>query len=180
MSMLVRKSFGAVLLLAFATAACGGANPTDAPAGASQNPAATQDGGDGGGDGGGGGGGGTLGFDNGKVHYEATGSVQASGDLGFAPASSRFDPASASSLTFANNTDTSDVFLIVQVIEDAVSVSFTNSEFSLAGTTCTATDLKVEARSASGKFECDTAFALLLSGATVGPAHISGSFDAHV
>ncbi|MBI2781415.1 MAG: hypothetical protein HYX55_06440 [Chloroflexi bacterium] len=193
----VRKLVGGVLLLAFVSA-CGGSSPTQAPAGATQNPAATQAAGatQGGGGGGGGGGGATqqpaatqagggggsgskpAGWDQyGKASYEISAPISLSGELGFIPAGSVFGGDQASSLSFSY--DGASAVLSLGFTQGKLSVSFGSEAGTVVGTNCTTSNLNIGSSSASGSFDCQDVLAIMVSGAQVANVTMKGTFNGH-
>jgi hypothetical protein len=184
--MQVFKQLGAVALLGAVIAACGGNTPTQAPAatqsgggggdGATQAPAATAD------NGGNGNNGGTIGFQNGKITFTIDGTIKTSGELGFIPQASLFGGAQGSTLSFGQSdsggTDAS-LVSVVQAADGTVLVSYVGPDGQVPAATCTTTDLKIEATSGSGKFDCRSDISITASGAAVGGSTIKGEFTAH-
>lgn len=184
--MAVRKLFSGVLLVAL-VAACGSGGPTQAPAGATQNPAATGDGGGGategpvatqsGGGGGGGGGGGTGQY--GSAEFQITGPLQASGTYNFLPAGSIFGGSSGAALNFTNPSDSGSILSIIVDESGSVSVSYISTAGQVPGATCTTSDWDMQATSAKGKFDCTAQMSITSSGAAVAGGKITGQFTAH-
>ena len=139
-------------------------NPTEAPA-------ATQD--DGGGNGGGGGG---LDTSHGSGHVDITGPVTKSLDLGFQPMLSHFGGTEQTVLYFipANGEGA----LAVTVSGGVFVAVFTGTDVTVSGIECTASDLKIEATSASGSFDCPKNVVVLASGASSENAGFKGRFEA--
>lgn len=182
--MLVRKPFAGVLVLALAAAACGGSGATQTPAGATQQPAATTDGGGGGatqapaGTQTGGGGGGSIDTTYGKVHIEISGPITKSGDYGFIPAGSLFGGTQGSSLNFTNDA-TNEIVSIVISAEGTVVVSYGSTDMSVPAAECTTSNWNIGTTNASGSFDCNAALAVTASGAMVQGVKLKGNFDAH-
>jgi len=160
--------------------AAGGGGATQAPGGglATTGPAATDAGGGVGS--GGGGGGQPAGWDQyGKVSYTISGSLGTTGELGFVPAASRFDGTNTTSLSFANS-DQSEV-LIVSITQGVTTVTWGGTTTgSLVGSTCTTSDLNIQASNGSGSFECKDGLGVSPAGAQVLDSTIKGSFMAHI
>ena len=184
--MQVVKQLGAVVVLGIVVAACGGGNaPTKAPdatqaggnggnGGATQQPAATEDNG--------GNGGNTIGFENGKVTFTVDGPVKANGELGFIPQASMFGLAQGSAFSFGDSASGGATATLVSIVigaDGSVLVSYVGPAGQVPAATCTTSDWKVEATSASGKFDCKSEISLTSSGAAVGGSTIKGEFNAH-
>lgn len=184
--MSVRRMFVGLLLVAF-IAACGGGSPTPAPAGATQNPAATADGGGGGGatdgpdatqgGGGGGGGDGTVNAANGKVHIEISGPVSKTAEYGFIPAASVFGGAQGSALNFSNEGAQAVVSILISA-DGSVVVSYSTDEFQAPASECTTSNWNVGDTSASGSFDCTSAIVIMANGTTTQNAKLKGNFEA--
>lgn len=185
--MQVVRSLGAAAVLGVIVAACGGNAPTQAPGatqsgggggggGATQQPAATED------NGGNGGNGGTIGFQNGKVKFTATGPVAAEGEYGFIPAASMFGGSAGSIFNFASSADSDATLLNISVNADgSVTVSLTGATVGqIPGSTCTTSDWNIGSTSASGKFDCKSALSISASGAVVEGSIIKGEFTARI
>ena len=164
------RSIVAIALTGVLVAACGGSAVTQAPGGATQAPGgggATQDPG---------GGGGTkpAGWDQyGKVSYEISAPVSLSGELGFVPAASSFAGDQATSLSFTDD-GASAVFAILFTQGKAV-MSFGSEAASIVGSTCSTSNLSIQASSASGSFECADVLATMASGAQVANVTMKGN-----
>ena len=154
------RSIVAIALTGVLVAACGGSAVTQAPGGATQNP----------------GGGGTkpAGWDQyGKVSYEISAPVSLSGELGFVPAASSFAGDQATSLSFTDD-GASAVFAILFTQGKAV-MSFGSEAASIVGSTCSTSNLSIQASSASGSFECADVLATMASGAQVANVTMKGN-----
>ena len=183
------RSTAAIVLVSVLAAACGGSGATQAPAGATQGPAATQSGGGVGGGGGAtqapaatqsGGGGGTkpAGWDQyGKVSYEISAPVSLSGELGFIPAASSFAGDQTTSLSFT--VEDANVVMSILFTEGKASVSFGSEAGTVIGTNCKTSNLSIQASSASGSFECTEVLAMMASGAQVTNVTMKGTFNGH-
>jgi hypothetical protein len=180
-----RKLFGGMLLLSL-VAGCGGGGPTQAPVGATTNPAATSDGGNGGSAtqapdatqaGGGGGGGGTGQY--GSAQFQVTGPVEASGTFDFVPASSIFGGSAGAALNFINTGDSSAVLSIIVDESGKVVVSYASLAGQVPGAACTTSDWDMQSGSARGTFDCTAEFSIPASGAAVAGGKITGHFTAH-
>ena len=180
------KQLGAVVLVGAVIAACGGNAPTQAPGatqggggggGATAGPAETDNNG---GNGGNGGDGGTIGFQNGKVTFTATGPVAAQGEYGFIPAASMFGGSAGSIFNFASSANSDAILLNISVTDGSVTVSLTGATIGqIPGSTCTTSDWNVGSTSASGKFDCKSVLSISASGAVLGGSSIKGEFSAH-
>jgi hypothetical protein len=125
------------------------------------------------------GGGGTkpAGWDaNGKVHYEITGGVTASGDLGFVPVASVFGGTQQTSLSYT--IEGASGVMAVLVTEGKVAVSYGNDDYAVTGADCTTSNLLVDATTASGSFDC-AATIIKADGSPMLTGRIKGTFDAH-
>jgi hypothetical protein len=170
----------AATLLGALAAACGGTAPTQGPGGpgatsntggqATQNPGPgqTQTGGT---DGNGGG-------ESGSVKFTVSGPFDKTEEFPFVPAGSIFGTAQGSVLNFSKGDDSSALLSILIAADGVVVVSYTSADGQVPGATCTTTDLKIEARNASGKFDCTSTASMSGSGAVLGPATIKGEFTA--
>jgi hypothetical protein len=175
----------ALIIIAVLLEACGGAAaPTQQPAGATQTagsggtatdpPDATTNPGGGGG---GGGGGGTLDTSHGKGHVDISGAATRNVDLGFQPLLSHF-----------GGMDNTILYFVPASAEGALAVTvstggtfnavYTSADLTVTGLECTATNLKVEATSASGTFDCAKNAVILASGASAENVGFKGSFEA--
>jgi hypothetical protein len=182
----MRRPVIPTLLLASALAACGGTSPTQAPA-------ATSGGGGGGGTAtnqpqatqtvtqtetsSGGGGGGSLDTSHGKAHIDLTGVVTKSIDLGFQPILSHFGGMDQTVLYFVP-AGADGALALTQTGGQFVAV-YTSTQVTVSGIECTASNLKIEATSASGSFECAKNTVILASGASAENAGFKGTFEAH-
>ena len=177
------RSVLAVAIVGVLVVACGGSGPTQAPGGgggggggATDAPEATQSGG--GGAGGGGGGNKPPGWDQyGKGSFEISAPISLSGELGFVPAASRFDGEAATSLSFT--VEGTEQALTFSVVQGAASMSYASTSATVVGTSCTTSNLSIQATSAKGSFECTQTAAFLASGASVANVTLKGSFDVH-
>lgn len=186
--MQARRHFGAIVALAIMVAACGGGSPTQAPpatqAGnggnggdggqATEQPAATEDTSGNGGNGGNGGVGGDT--SKGTGHLEIAGPATKSIDLAFTPFLSHF-----------GGTDDTVLYLTPPSGEGALALvwdggvltaTYTGTDMTVTGSECTTSNLKIEAASASGNWECPTNIVILASGASAQNATFKGSFEA--
>ena len=159
----------ALVVVAVIAVACGG-TPAGATPGPQSTPgaAATPGGGDGGK---------PAGWDaNGKAHFEISGSVSKSGDLGFAPVASVFTGTTGpSSLAFTLE-GTQDVLTII-ITGDQLTVSYGNNEMALSGIQCTSSNLRLDATSGSGSFDCPQTAIVKSDGTSVTGNRITGTFD---
>lgn len=179
------RSVIAITLLGALVAACGGAPAAtqgpDGPGATTGNGGtATQDPGPGetqSGNGGNGGNGGTGG-EYGSVEYTVSGPFDKSGELAFFPAGSIFGSAQGSVLNFNDAGETPTIISILVDPDGKVVVSYSGPDGQVPGATCTTTDFKLEARTASGKFDCTAPVSMTGSGAVVGPGRIVGEFSA--
>jgi hypothetical protein len=167
-------------------AACGGGSATQAPAGATQNPGATDGGGDGaptaapGATQSGGGGGGNVDTTYGRMHIEITGPVTKSADYGFLPAGSIFGGAAGSALNFTNSAESASEIASILIGEDGkVAVSWVTTEFQAPAAECATSSWNVSGTSGSGSFECTAALVIMASGAIVQDGKVKGNFEAH-
>ncbi|MEX0710150.1 MAG: hypothetical protein WD116_02985 [Chloroflexota bacterium] len=134
------------------------------------------DGGGGGGASDGGGGGGGL-FGDGSADYQVTGGITAEGELSFVPAASQMNQDGIYNLSFSN--ENSDVLLIIYLSDDGDTLSWTNSEASIAGAQCDFNVTRKDDNGAEGTFTCNNQPFFSGTGAS-GTANISGSFDARI
>ena len=182
----MRRPVMSILLLAMALAACGGSGA------ATQGPGATSGGG-----GGGtatdqpqgtetvtetetsssGGGGGSLDTSHGKAHIDLTGVVTKSIDLGFTPMLSRFGGMDGTVLYFIPASQEG-ALAITEAGGQFVAV-YTSADVTVSGIECTTSNLKIEATSASGSFDCAKNTVILASGASAENAGFKGTFEAH-
>jgi hypothetical protein len=181
--MQVPRPLGVGLSLVVLLAACsGGPAATQGPGAATQGPgAATTDPGGGGtgatSDPGGGGG---SSFANGKGHFEVSGSSPKSGDLGFFPLASQFGGMDATVLNFtAENTDQTETLTVTVSGGGQVAVIYASLDLTVTGVVCTSSDLKVEAASASGSFDCSQTLTMTSAGASLEGVTLKGNFEAH-
>jgi hypothetical protein len=174
--MRISKSLGALAVMALLSAACSsGPAATQQPGAGTQGngggsatdvPAATQ----------GGGGGGATGA-NGKVAYQLGAPFNKSGELDFIPLASHFAGDQGSSLTFS--TADNNEIVVLLFTQGVMSASWgTSGGDTLAGAQCTTQDIKIDAGSASGSFDCAHGVAIS-GGAQTMDASIKGSFTAH-
>jgi hypothetical protein len=127
----------------------------------------------------GGGGGGITGGGPNTVHFEVISPlVNKTGDLAFVPVASVFGGEANTSLSFSNPA-TTDVMGIL-IIGGQVGVSYGTPDFTVAAapTSCTVSNLHVDASSASGSFDCKDADVLTTAGG-IGKGEIKGTFDGH-
>ena len=175
--MQIPKSLGALVATALLFAACsGGPAATQQPGAGTQNPGngggvatdvpATQ----------GGGGGGATGA-NGKVSFQLGAPFNKSGELDFIPLASHFAGDQGSSLTFS--TADNNEIVVLLFTQGVMSASWgTSAGTTMAGAQCTTQDLKIDASSASGSFDCAHGVAIS-GGAQTMDASLKGSFTAH-
>jgi len=172
------RSITVLAIVAALLSACsGGAGPTQQPAAATQTsggggtetdvPGATD---------GGGGGGGQLDTSHGKAHVDISGSVTKNLDLGFQPILSHFGGMDGTVLYFIP-ADAQGA-LAVTLSSGQLNAVFTSTSASVTGIECTATNLKADATSASGSFECTKNAVILASGASSENAGFKGTFEA--
>ena len=178
--MQVVKQVGATLVLGAVIAACGvgGGPATQAPGGngghgggtPTELPAATQSGG--------GGGVGGIGGDTSKGtgHVDISGPATKSVDLAFTPILSHFG-------------GTEDTVLYLQPTSGDQGArppawqggpfiaTFTGTDIVITGSECSTSNLKLEAASASGEWECPSNIVVLGSGASAQNAGFKGKFD---
>lgn len=124
----------------------------------------------------GGGGGGGAGGSN-SVHFVVTSPLlNKTGDLPFVALASVFGGDANTSLSYAD-TSTNDVLGIL-IIQGNVAISYSSSSggATVAASSCTSTDLHVDATSASGSFDCTNADVLTTSGG-IGKGEIKGTFS---
>lgn len=173
-------AFGLVGMLA---AGCGGGSPTQAPAGATQNPAGTQGPaatqGPAGTQSGGGGGGGTGEF--GSVTFTITGPFSKTATLDYTPVGSMFGGAAGTIMNFTSGGDGSgsSVLSIVADQSGKVIVSYVGDEGQVPAATCTTSEWNIQAQSGSGNFDCTATMSITSSGAMVEGGTIKGGFSAH-
>jgi hypothetical protein len=184
--MQVSRSVLAVALAGVFVAACGGSAATQAPAGATTNPAdggpgATENPAGGGAatENPGGGGGNPAGWDQyGKAHVEVTGpDVSVSKDLGFLPIASHFGGTDQTILYFT--IEGTESVLTLTWSSGTAAASYVSPDVSTTGTECTTSNVNLGGSSASGSFDCTSAIMVLKSGATVEGGKLKGTFDAH-
>ena len=191
--MQVVQRLGAALVLGIAVAACGGNAATQGPA-ATQAAGATQAGGGGGGGGGGGatqapaatdagtggngGTGGGIDTSHGQAHVDITGPATKSIDEGFSPILSHFGGTDDTILYFVR-TDSVEGALAVTWSSGTFVAVFTSADLQVSGIECTATNVKIDATSASGSFDCPQNIVVLASGASSQNASFKGTFEAH-
>ena len=175
-----RSIFALAIVAALLSACSGGAGPTQQPAAATQTPGGggteTQVPGATDGGGGGGGGGGQLDTSHGKAHVDISGSVTKNLDLGFQPILSHFGGTDATVLYFVP-ADAQGA-LAVTLTSGQLNAVYTSTDASVTGIECTATNLKADATSASGSFECTKNAVILASGASSQDAGFKGTFEA--
>jgi hypothetical protein len=166
-----QRSAAGLVAAAILIAACGGGGPGSATQGPGAQ--ATQTGG-----GGGGNGSKPAGWDaKGKVHYEFSGGISKSGDLGYLPVASVFGAGGAASLSYT--VEGGDEVLTIAINAGQLSVSYGSSEFTAPAAVCTTSNLNVSAPNASGSFDCNEVVFIPVSGAMIQGGHLTGSFDAH-
>ena len=164
------------IVAALLSACSGGAGPTQQPAAATQSsggggtetqvPGATD----------GGGGGGQLDTSHGKAHVDISGAVTKNLDLGFQPILSHFGGTDGTVLYFVP-ADAQGA-LAVTLTSGQLNAVYTSTDASVTGIECTATNLKADATSASGSFECTKNAVILASGASSQNAGFKGTFEA--
>jgi len=159
----------ALVIVSVLAVGCSGA-----PAGATPGPQSTP----GGAATSGGGGGRPAGWDaNGKAHFEISGSINKSGDLGFVPAASIFTGTTGpTSLAFTID-DTQEV-LTIAITQGQIAVSYGDNEMAASGIQCTSSDLRIDATSGSGSFDCPQMAIIKSDGSTVTDVRMRGTFDA--
>jgi len=119
-------------------------------------------------------------FTYGRVTFEVTGAIQATGEYGFIPAASFFGGPAGASLNFTDNLDeNTSLFTIVQSQDGTVLVNFTGPGGTIPAATCETSNWNIGATSGSGSFNCTAEFSMMPSGAVVQGGQITGSFDAH-
>ena len=172
------RPIAALAIVAALLSACSGrAAPTQQPATATQSP-----GGGGtetqvpGATDGGGGGGGQFDTSHGKAHVDISGSVTKNLDLGFQPILSHFGGTDQTVLYFIP-ADAQGA-LAVTLTSGQLNAVYTSTDASVTGIECTATNLKADATSASGSFECTKNAVILASGASSQDAGFKGTFEA--
>ena len=186
--MRVAQRFGAAFVLGITVAACGGNAATQAPA-TTQAAGATQAGGGGGGgggatqapaatDAGNGGNGGGVDTSHGQAHVDITGPATKSVDEGFSPILSHFGGTDDTILYFVR-TDSVEGALAVTWSSGTFVAVFTSTDLQVTGIECTATNVKIDATSASGSFDCPQNIVVLASGASSQNASFKGTFEAH-
>ena len=131
---------------------------------------------DGGGGGGGGGGNGGI-FGDGSAEYRVTGGITDEGELRFVPAASTVNQDGIYNLSFYS--EDSEKLLIIVLSDDGNSLSWTNSEATMAGTTCDWNVTRKDDSGAEGTFTCNNQPYFSSTGGS-GTANISGSFDARI
>ena len=181
------KQAGAAIVLGTAIAACGGGTA------ATQPPAATQAGGGGGGAtelpaatqqsaatdaGNGGNGGGGTDTSHGKAHLDIAGPISKSIDLGASPALTHFGGEDETVLYFIRS-DGAEGALALTWQGGTFAAVFTSTEVTITGGECNLSNLKIEAASASGSFDCPTNIVVLGSGASAQNATFKGTFESH-
>lgn len=154
------KSVIAVSLIGLLAAACGGTTATQGPGG----PGATTGNGNG--------------NEFGSVKFTVSGPFEKNDEFAFIPAASVFGSAQGSVLNFNDTDDNSAIVSILVAADGKVVVSYSGTEGQVPAAECTTTDFKVEARSASGKFDCTSTASMSGSGAVLGPGKITGEFSA--
>ena len=181
------KRLGVVVVLGAVIAACGGNAATQAP-NATQAAGATQAGGGGGsateqpaatGGGGGNGGLGGLGGDttHGTAHLEIGAPLQKSLDLAFAPALSHFGGTDETVLYYVPTTG-DEGSLALGWSAGGFSATFTSKDGVVSSAECTTSNLKLDAGSANGEWECPTNTIVLASGAAASNITFKGTFQA--
>lgn len=179
----------AMLAIAAILVACSSASPGASAGNQQSEGAEASDGGGGGGgggggastspsDGGGGGGGGGGGiFGDGSADYNVSGGYSAEGELSFIPAASQVDQDGFYSLSFSD--EDSAVVMIILLSDDGNTLSWTNSEATIAGAQCDFNISRKDASGAEGTFTCNNQPFFSGTGQS-GTANISGSFDARI
>jgi hypothetical protein len=188
--MQIAQRLGAVLVLGAVVAACGGNAATQGPAatqagggggggggGATQQPAATDsgNGGNGGGDVTGGGLGGDT--SHGTGHLEIGAPVSKTVDYAFSPPLSHFGGTDATNLYFVS-TEGEQGALSLSWSSGLFIAVFTSTNGVVSGDECTVSNLKLDAGSASGTWECPKNTVVLASGASTQNVTFKGTFDA--
>ena len=178
------RSVIAISLIGALAAACGGTPATQGPGGpgatsagpgATTGSQATQDPGPGQTQSGHGGNGGSG---SGSVKFTISGPFDKSDEYPFVPQASILGSAEGSVLNFGNTVSSSEVVSILVSADGSVIVSYSGADGQVPAATCTTSDMKVEARSVSGKFDCTASASIDGSGAVVGPGRITGEFSA--
>jgi hypothetical protein len=113
----------------------------------------------------------------GKVSFQISGPVPKSGELGFVPAGSRFGGTAGTTLSFL--APESDEVLTMTISNGQALGSYGAPDLTIAAATCTTTDLKIDATSASGSFDCSGGAAINAAGDTLQGVTLKGSFTAH-
>ncbi|HET7182196.1 MAG TPA: hypothetical protein VFI15_08205 [Candidatus Limnocylindrales bacterium] len=195
--MTVHRSLTSLIMVGALVAACGGGAATQGPGaatqgpggagGATQQPVATQDGGgnggteptqDNGGDGGTGGNG-SVDTSHGTGHIEIGAPVSKTIDIAFSPPLSHFGGTDETILYFLP-TSGAEGALAITITQGELTAVFTSAQVTTSPTeACATSDVKVDALSASGSFDCPTNFAILASGASTGDVSVKGTFEAH-
>jgi hypothetical protein len=190
--MTVHRSLTSLVMVGALVAACGGGGATQGPGGAggaTQQPVATQDGGGNGGDGGtehtqdnggngGTGGNGSVDTSHGTGHVEIGAPVSKTIDVAFSPPLSQFG--GDETILYFLPTSGAEGALAITITQGQLAAVFTSAEVTTSPTeACTTSDLKVDALSASGSFDCPTTFAILASGASTANVSVKGTFEAH-
>src|SRR5258706_8322005 len=177
---LVTVLMTAALVAACSSAASSGAAQTSGNGGGQPTPTTGPDATQGGeatpAGGSGGGGGGGAGANT--VHFEVISSlVNKTGDLPFVVAASVFGGDANTNLSFADTTTNDVLGLLILQGSVAISLSSTSTGATVAASVCTATNLHVDATSASGSFDCQNADVLTTSGG-IGKGELKGTFSA--
>ena len=112
-----------------------------------------------------------------KVSFQLGAPFNKSGELDFIPLASHFAGDQGSSLTFA--TADNNEIVVLLFTQGVMSASWgTSAGTTMAGAQCTTQDLKIDASSASGSFDCAHGVAIS-GGAQTMDASLKGSFTAH-
>jgi hypothetical protein len=179
------RTFGSLIAMVFmasAIAACGGAKTTQTPSsgdgrGPTAAPEATSA--DGSGSTAGTGGGGTVvGTGNGTLNLTITGPVQKSADYPFIPAGSILSNDQGGSLSFADDA-AGEVVSVLVAADKSVVVSFGSQDFAVPGATCTTTNWTFGVSGASGSFECKDGLAIKADGSQVTGVTMKGTVNVH-
>jgi hypothetical protein len=146
----------------------GGGGPTATPAGGGTTATQTT----------GGNGNQPAGWDRyGKVSYTVVGSgIQVSGEQGFVPAGSSFGGPTGTSLSF--QTDGSNTIFTIVLIENSAQVNYGDPSVTVPASMCTTSNVRIEAGSAAGSFDCGPGMGITAAGATVMDVTVKGSFTA--
>ncbi|HJP88783.1 MAG TPA: hypothetical protein VJ850_07120 [Candidatus Limnocylindrales bacterium] len=183
--MQIAQRLGAAFVLGAVIAACGGSAATQGPAAtqaggggggggsATQQPAAT----DAGNGGNGGNGGVVVDTSHGKAHIDIAGPASKSADLGFSPVLSHFGGTDETVVYFVA-TEGTEGALALTWSSGTFAAVFTSADITVSGSECTTANMKMDATSVSGSFDCPTNIVVLASGASSQNASFKGTFEA--